>query len=148
MIDIHYFERPNNVALFLDDALGKIAAQKLPDIDANGVAIGQRRRAAHRRLAHHDRAIRVDHFQHADALVVIAEDLEQNVAARSRRKQDVVFFEHARIVRDEILRLRGFELKSAAHGTGAPAQIEQIHLAVVPEKNLVFERGLDLRPGL
>ena len=39
MVDIAHFERANDVALFLDDALGKIAAQKLPDIDADGVAI-------------------------------------------------------------------------------------------------------------
>ena len=38
-----HLERANDVALLLDDALGKIAAQKLSDIDANGVAILERR---------------------------------------------------------------------------------------------------------
>ena len=51
MIEIHDLEAANDVPLFLDDALGEIAAQELPDIDPNGVAIRQRRRArgpAHR----------------------------------------------------------------------------------------------------
>src|SRR5216110_3242911 len=33
MRDVHHFERANDVAFFLDDALGKIAAKKLADID-------------------------------------------------------------------------------------------------------------------
>ena len=41
--------RANDVALFLDDSLGKIAAQKLPDIDADGVAILQAARSCARR---------------------------------------------------------------------------------------------------
>src|SRR5437879_8896780 len=39
MRDLAYLQGANDVALFLDNALGKIAFQKLPDIDANGVAI-------------------------------------------------------------------------------------------------------------
>ena len=35
--------RANDVAFFLDDALGEIAAQELADIDADGVAIRERR---------------------------------------------------------------------------------------------------------
>ena len=34
-----HLERANDVALFLDDALGKIALQELADVDPNGVAI-------------------------------------------------------------------------------------------------------------
>src|SRR5215467_4362208 len=34
-----HLERANDVALFLDDALRKIASQELTDVDSNGVAI-------------------------------------------------------------------------------------------------------------
>ena len=77
MRDFAHLERANDVALFLDDALGKIAPQELPDVDANGVAILQRRGGAHRCLADHDRTIRFQHFERADALVVIAKNLQQ-----------------------------------------------------------------------
>ena len=46
MIDVDHLEAANDVALFLDDALGKIAAQKLSDVDPDGVAIGQRQRSS------------------------------------------------------------------------------------------------------
>ena len=39
---------------------------------------------AHRCLADHDRAIGFDHFEDADPLVVIARNLQQDIAARSR----------------------------------------------------------------
>src|SRR5205085_6723168 len=39
MRDLAYLQGANDVALFLDDALGKIALQELPNIDANGIAI-------------------------------------------------------------------------------------------------------------
>ena len=57
MVDVAHLEAANDVALFLDDALGEIAAQKLADIDADGVAVGQRRGRAHGHFADHDRAI-------------------------------------------------------------------------------------------
>src|SRR5437764_546136 len=37
--NLAHLQGANDVPLFLDDALGKIAFQKLPDIDANGVTI-------------------------------------------------------------------------------------------------------------
>ena len=148
MIHIDYLEDANDVPLFLDDSFGKIAPQELSDIDADGVAVLKRRRPAHRCLAHHDRSIGVDHFQGADPLVVIAKNFQQHIAARSRRKKDIVCFEQARIVRDQILGLGGLELETAAHRASAAAQIEQIHLAVVVENNPVLERRFDLRPGL
>ena len=49
MVDVDHFEAANDVAFFLDDPLGKIAAQELADIDPDGVAIRQRRGRAHRR---------------------------------------------------------------------------------------------------
>ena len=39
MRDFAHLERANDVALFFDDSLGKIAPQKLADVDSNGVAI-------------------------------------------------------------------------------------------------------------
>jgi hypothetical protein len=41
--DFIHLEAANDVALFLDDALGKIASQELSDIDSNGVAVLERR---------------------------------------------------------------------------------------------------------
>ena len=38
-------ERANNVALLFEKALGEIATQHLPGVDADGVAIGKRREA-------------------------------------------------------------------------------------------------------
>ena len=125
MVDIDHLETANDVALFLDDPLGKIAAQELTDIDPDGVAIRQRRGRAHRRLADHDRAIGLEHFESADPLVVIAENLQQDIAAGSGRKQNVVFLEQARVVRDEIFRFRSLELKTSTHRARAAPQIEQ-----------------------
>ena len=82
-----------------------------------------------------------------DALIVVAENFQQHVARGSRRQQNVVRFKFARIVRDQIFRFRGLELKPAAESARPPAQIAQIHFAVVVEKNLVVERGFDGRAG-
>src|SRR5438067_9452516 len=146
--DIHHFERAHDVALFLDYALAEIAAQKLADIDPDGVAVLKRRRRAYRRFADEDRAVGVDHFQSANALVVVAQNFQEDVAARPRREKNVVFLEHARVIRDEVFGLRGFELEPAAHGAGTPTQIEQVHLAVVMKNDPVLERGFNGRAGL
>ena len=100
---------------------------------------------AHGGLAHHDRAIGLEHFELADALVVIAENLQQHIAAGAGREQNVVRFEQARVVRDEIFRLRGLELETAAERAGAAAQIEQIHLAVVMKNDPIL--AASLRPA-
>ena len=143
MSNVHDFERANDVALFLDDPLGKIAAQKLADIDPDGIAVLERRRRADGGFADEDWPVGIDHFQRADAFVVIAQNFQEHVAARSRRKQNVVFLEHARVIRNEIFGLRRLELEPAAHGARAPAQIQQVHLAVVVENDSVFEHRLD-----
>ncbi len=104
----------------------------------------KRRRRAHRRVANHDRPIGLDHFKSADAFVVIAENLEQHVAARPGRKENVVRLQQTRIVRNEIFRFGRLELEPAAHGASAPAQIDEIHLAVVVKDDLVFERRFHL----
>ncbi len=147
MRDLARVERPNDVALFLDDSFGKIAAQKLSDVDSDGIAVLQRRTRAHDRVAHHDRPIRFDHLNFADTFVVIAKNLQQHVAARARRKQNVVSFEQARIIGNEVLGFRGFELEPAAHRARAAPQIYQIHLAVVVKNDPVFERSFNLRPS-
>ena len=108
----------------------------------------ERRGRAHRRFPDHDRPVGLEHFQSADPLVVIAQNLQQDIAAGSRRKQDVVFLEQARVIRDEILGFRCLELEPAAHRARAPAQVDQIHLAVVMENDPVFQRSFDLRAGL
>ena len=83
MADVAHLEAANDVAFFLDDPLGKIAAQELPDIDPDGVAVGQGRGRADGEFADHDRAIGFEHFEDADALVVVAGNLEQHIARRA-----------------------------------------------------------------
>src|SRR5207244_7034730 len=50
-------EGADDVSLFLDDALGKIAPQKLADVDPDGVATLYRRRRANGCRANHDRPL-------------------------------------------------------------------------------------------
>jgi len=83
-------ETADDIALFLDDPFRKIAAQELADVDADGVAVLERRGRAHRRLAHHDRTIGLKHFEQTLALIVIAKDFQKDIATGSRRKQNVV----------------------------------------------------------
>ena len=65
----------DDVALLLDDALGKVAAQHLAGVDANGVAVRQRREVSHRHVADEDRAIGLQDLEFADAIFVVAEIL-------------------------------------------------------------------------
>jgi len=69
-------EAANDIALFLDDSLGKIATEKLSDVDPDGVTIREWRRRTHGGIADHDGTVGFDHFQLADAFVVIAENLQ------------------------------------------------------------------------
>src|ERR1700736_4484007 len=59
------FEVPDNISLFLNDPLGKIASQDLPGIDANNVAIWEYRGTPDDDLPHHNRAIGLDDFERA-----------------------------------------------------------------------------------
>src|SRR4030095_3665294 len=81
--DFVCLESANDIALFLDDSFRKAASQKLADVDSSGTAVLERRCGAHHVVTHHDRAIRLDHFQLTNSLIVIAKDLQQHVAARS-----------------------------------------------------------------
>ncbi len=125
MSHIAHLERANDVALFLDDSFGKIAAQELADVDPDGVAILQSgavvRTGVSPTMIGRSASIT---SSCADPLVVIAENLQQHVAARPGRKQNVVGLEQARIVRDQIFGLGGLELEPATHRAGAPPQIE------------------------
>src|SRR5207245_5459369 len=85
-----HLQGANDVALFLDDPLRKIAAQKLSDIDPDRVAILQGICRSYRHLTDQDRPIRFNHFQLTNALVVIAENFQQHVACRSRRNQNAL----------------------------------------------------------
>src|SRR5204862_7542552 len=139
MIYIHHLERPNDIALYLDDAFGKIAAQELPHIDADGVAVLKQRRAPDRRLPNHNWAVGVDYFQSADPFVVVAQDFQQHISARSGREEDIVFFKQTGVVRDKVFRFGSLQLKAATHRASAAAEIEQVHLAVVVKNDLVLE---------
>ncbi len=103
---------------------------------------------AHRHIADHDRPVGFEHFEHADAFVVIAGNLQQHIAGRPGREQDVVVFEQTRIVRNEIFGFGGLELEAPAQRPGAAPQIEQLQLGVVVEDDAVVERGLDLASWL
>src|SRR6267378_339427 len=145
--DLVYLERADDIALFLDDSLRKTASQKLADVDSNGIAVLERRRGAHHGVTHHDRPVRLDHFQLTNSLIVIAKNLQQHVAARARGKQDIVSFQPAWVIRNQIFRLGSFKLETATQRTRPPAQIAQIHLAVVVEDNPVFQARIDLCAG-
>src|SRR5438034_4546620 len=68
-------ERANDIPLFLDDSFRKVASQKLADVDSNRIAVFERCRGAHHGVADHDWAIRFDHFQLTNSLIVIAKNL-------------------------------------------------------------------------
>ena len=80
MIEIDHLAA-NDIPLFFDDSLREIAAQELPDIDPNSVPIRQRSRprtgSSRTRIGRSAR-----YFQRADALIVIARNLQEDVAAR------------------------------------------------------------------
>src|SRR5438094_330145 len=145
--DFVHLKSANDVAFFLDDSFRKVAPQNLSDIDSNRIADLELRRRAHGVVADHDRPIRFNDLQNAHALVVVAENLQHDVTARARRQQNIVSLEPARVVRYEIFRFGSFELEPAAQGASTPAQIAQIHLAVVMENDPVLERSLDLCAG-
>src|SRR6266478_1565820 len=63
------------------------------------------------------------------------------------RAHCLVSLKPARVVRHQIFRFGGLELESSTEGASAPAQIAQIHFAVVVENDPVLECGLDLRAG-
>ena len=93
MRDFAHLQAANDVALFLDDAFGKIAPEKLADVDPDSVAVPKRRGHSDRRLAHQDGPIGFHHFQPTDALVVIAKNLQEHITARARRQEDIVGLE-------------------------------------------------------
>src|SRR6266496_498383 len=145
--DFVYFEGANDVALFLDDSFRKVAPQNLSYIDSNRIAVLKLSCRAHCLVTHHDRPIRFDDLQDPHPLVVVAENLQYYIAARARRQQNIVSLEPAWVIRHQIFRFRRLELEPPAQGASTPAQIVQIHFAVVMENNPVLERGLDLCAG-
>ena len=84
VVDVAHLEAADDVAFFFDDSLGKIAAQELADIDANGVAVGERSGRPNRDIADHDRAVRFQDFEDADAFVVVAGNFQKHIAGRAR----------------------------------------------------------------
>src|SRR3954470_22945009 len=102
MGDFGHLERANDVALFLDDTLGKVAAQHLADVDPDLIAIFERRGSSHRYVSDHDWPVGFDDLQLTDAWVKIKKNFKKTAARRSRREQDVIRFEQARIVGHEI----------------------------------------------
>ncbi len=98
MGDFVYLKTANDIPLFLDDPFREVAPQNLSNVDSNRIAIFKLRGCAHRLAADHDRPIGFDHFKNTDSLIVIAKNLQHDVAARAWRKQNIVSFEPARIV--------------------------------------------------
>src|SRR5437773_4045573 len=145
--DFVYLEGANDVAFFLDDSFRKVAPQNLSDVDSNRIAVLQLRGRAHGLVTDHDRTIRFDDLQLADALIVVAENLQHHITARARGKQNIVSLKTARVVRHQILRFGSFELEPAAQRASAPAQVAQIQFAVVVKNYSVFQRRLDFCAG-
>src|SRR4030095_3914887 len=119
--DFVQLEAANDVSLFLDDALQKIASQNLSDIDSNNVAglvFGGR---PNRIVAHHDSTIRFNDLKRAYPPIVVAKYFQQHVSRRSGRQQDIIGLQPARIIRDQIFRFRSFQLESSAESARAAA---------------------------
>ena len=72
-------------------------------------------------------------------------DLEKHIAAGTRREQDVVLFEQAGIVGDEVFAFGGLQSEASAVGARPQAQVVEVEFAVVVEDDPVLERGRDLR---
>ena len=145
MPQVARLENADDVALLLDHALGEVAAQHLAHVDADQVTIGQARVIAHGDVTDEDRAAGLEHFELADALFIVAGDLQQHVAARAGGEQDVVVGQQARVVGDEVFALAGEQLETPAERAGAAAQIDegQFAVVVVVEDDLVIERRFD-----
>ena len=141
-----HLERANNVALLFEKALRKIAAQDLPGVDADGVAVGKRREVSNWHTAHKNWAISLEHLDAAFLAIVITVDLQEHITPASGRKQNVVLFEKAGVIGNEIFTLGGLKLKTPAELPGTAAQIAEIQLAVVVKNDVVLERGLNGRP--
>ena len=116
-------------------------------VDLDDVAVAQRRLVAHRNLPDHDRMVGLQNFEPSDQLLEVAEDAEQDIAARSRREKDVILVEQGRVVGDEVGRLRLLQMKAPTVGVRVTAQIAERKFGVVVEKDSAFEVRLDLRPG-
>ena len=100
MRDLVHFEGANDIALFLDDTLREVAPEKLPDVDSNGIAVFERSSRAHGSVTHKDRTVGFNYLQEAHSLVVIAKNLQQHVAARTRGKQNIARFQPAWVIRN------------------------------------------------
>ena len=70
-----------------------------------------------------DGAVGLEHLEPADLVLVVAEDLQQHLAAGSRREENIVLIEQRGIIRDQITRLVGLELKAAAERARPAPQI-------------------------
>ena len=79
--EIAHFQGADDVPLLLNDPLGEVAHQHLARVDADGVAIGERRGIAHRDFADKDRPVGLQHVEMADLVFVVALDLQQHLAA-------------------------------------------------------------------
>ena len=145
--NIPQLEAGDDVAFLLDDALREVAAQHLARVDADAVAVAQFLGAAHRHVPDEDRAVGLDDLQFADLGLVIAEDLEQHLAAGARREQDVVHVQERGVVGDEVAGFVGLELEPAAEGPGPSAKVAQGQFGVVVEHNPVVQAGFRHRPG-
>ena len=73
-------------------------------------------------VTHHDRAICFDDLQLTHPSIVIAEDLQQHVAARAGGQQNIVSFQPARVIRNQIFRFGGLQLEPAAESASPPAK--------------------------
>ena len=133
--------------LFLEDALGKVAAQRLARVDLDEIPVAERRLVAHGRFADQHRVVALQHLEPPDATVEVTEDAQQHLAPRARGQQDVVFSQKRGVVRNQIRCLGVFELELTAVSPRVPAQIAEAQLGVVVENDLLFQCPFDPRAG-
>ena len=137
----------DDVAFLLEQAFGKIAAQRLVRVDLDHVSIPQISLVAHGGVADHDGLVGFEHLEAAEKAVEIAENAEENIASGPGSEQDVILVEQGRVVRHKIGRLRVLKVEAPAVGVGMATQVVERQLGVVVEENFSFQRGLDTRVG-
>ena len=145
--EVAHLEPADHIVLFLEDALGEVAAQRLARVDLDEVPVVERRLVAHGRFADEDRMVALEHLEPPDAAVKIAEDAQQHLAPRARGQQDVVLSQQGGIVRNQVGRLGVLELELTAVSPRVAAQVAEAQLGVVVEDDFLLERPFDPRPG-
>ena len=130
-------EAADQIALFLDDAIAKVAAQADALANVDDTAVGEIGLLAHWLAPHEHRPVALQHFERPALRVVVADDPQQQLTPRVRRKQNVSRPQQCRVIGNEIVRLARRKREPAAEFAGAAAQLRERDLGLVGKRDLV-----------